>query len=188
MDLSRLIAERRSYRSLEPVNITEETIDILAEAARLAPSCFNNQPWRFVFVYQQEQLQKLFSALNSGNRWARRASLVIAVFSEPEEDCRIKGRDYYLYDTGTAVGFLLLKATDLGLVAHPIAGFDEGLAKEILHIPEHMTVITLIIVAKRSSGVNPDLSEKQRASEEKRPQRLSLNEFVFRQTFSEGKD
>jgi nitroreductase len=56
-----------------------------------------------------------------------------------------KGRDYFLFDTGTETGFLVLRATDLGLVAHPIGGFDEQKVEEVLHIPPHMTVITLVI-------------------------------------------
>ena len=119
MGLSALIEQRRAYRSLAPVEITEKIITALAEASRLAPSCFNNQPWRYVFVFDKEMLSNLFSALNRGNRWAERASLIIAVFSEPDLDCRVKGRDYFLFDTGTATGFLVLKATELGLVAHP---------------------------------------------------------------------
>jgi nitroreductase len=50
MDVKRAIEERRAYRSLDPAGITDDLINDLAESARLAPSCFNNQPWRFVFV------------------------------------------------------------------------------------------------------------------------------------------
>jgi nitroreductase len=187
MDLTDLMKNRRSYRSLDPVEITEEIIEALAEAARIAPSCFNNQPWRYVFVYSQEMLQEMFGTLNRGNQWAERASLIIAVFSEPDQDCRIQGRDYFLFDTGTATGFLILRATELGLVAHPIAGFEESKVKEVLHIPEHMTVITLVIIGKHAEAINPVLSEKQRAWEEKRPERLPGNRFVSRNDYREGR-
>ena len=185
MDLTALIEKRRAYRSLDPVEVTEQTVSALAEAARLAPSCFNNQPWRYVFVFDKEMLNKFHSALNRGNRWAERASLIIAVFSEPDQDCRIKGRDYFLFDTGMATGFLVLRATDLGLVAHPIAGFDEQKVKEVLHIPDHMTVITLVIVGGHADEISSLLSDKQVAWEKERPERLKADDFIYSNEYRE---
>jgi nitroreductase len=185
MDLTALIEKRRAYRSLDPVEVTEQTVSALAEAARLAPSCFNNQPWRYVFVFDKEMLNKLHSALNRGNRWAERASLIIAVFSEPDQDCRIKGRDYFLFDTGMATGFLVLRTTDLGLVAHPIAGFDEQKVKEVLHIPDHMTVITLVIVGGHADEISSLLSDKQVAWEKERPERLKADDFIYSNEYRE---
>jgi nitroreductase len=186
MAFDEIVKKRRAYRSLVPVEITEEIVQELAESARLAPSCFNNQPWRYVFVYERQRLGEMFTVLNRGNQWAEKASLVIAIFSEPDLDCRIKGRDYFLYDTGTATGFLILKATELGLVAHPIAGFDEEIVKEILHIPAYMTVITLLIVGKKADELNPVLSEKQIEWEKQRPKRIEVDEFVFRNDYTGG--
>jgi nitroreductase len=119
--LFQLIQKRRAYRSLVPVEITEEMMGALAESAQLSPSCFNNQPWRYVFVYEKRSLDELYRALSKGNDWARKSSLIIAVFSRAEYDCQIKGRNYYLFDTGMATAFIILRATELGLVAHPIA-------------------------------------------------------------------
>ncbi len=178
MDLTEIIQARRAYRSLDPVEITDELINDLAENARLSPSCFNKQPWRFVFVKRGEKLTSLFSALNKGNRWARKSSMIIGVFSESSYDCQIKERNYFLFDTGMATAFLILRATELGLVAHPIAGYDEDKAKEILKIPQNFRLITLIIVGKKSEKIDPDLSEQQIITENNRPTRLSLEEFL----------
>ena len=60
-----------------------------------------------------------------------------------------------------ATAFIILRATELGLVAHPIAGFDEDKVKEILGIPDDRRVITLVIVGKHMDTVSPVLSEKQ---------------------------
>ena len=81
MDVKQAIEQRRAYRSLEPVEITEEIITELAGAAQLSASCFNNQPWRYVFVYEPSALKMLFEALSKGNVWATRASMIIAVTS-----------------------------------------------------------------------------------------------------------
>ena len=69
MELTEVIQKRRAYRSLEPVEITNELIKDLAKNARLSPSCFNKQPWRFIFVKSRERLMSLFSALNEGNKF-----------------------------------------------------------------------------------------------------------------------
>lgn len=187
MELKELIKRRRAYRSLESCEIDEDFIKELAECASLAPSCFNNQPWRFIFVYRKDLLEKLFNALPKGNAWAKSASMIIAVASKKDYDCVIKDREYYLFDTGMATAFLILRATDLGFVAHPIAGYDEEKVKEVLGIPEAMTVITLIIVGKKSEKINPVLSDMQRKTEKERPERLKFEDFCFINTFDKEK-
>ncbi len=179
MEVREAIKTRRAYRSLDPVVISEEMIEELIEAVRLAPSCFNNQPWRFVFVTEKAVLQEIFKTLSKGNEWATKASLVIAVFSEKQLDCEIKGREYYLFDTGMATAFLILQATELGLVAHPIAGYDEEKVKEVLNIPKEMKVITLVIVGKHSDEIGELLTDKQKEIEKERPERLPKDKFIY---------
>ena len=178
MDVKQAIKERRAYRALDPVDITEELIRKLAKAAQLTPSCFNNQPSRFVFVHSPKELEKLHPALSPGNKWVEAASLIIVVYSQREMDCKLPGRDYYLFDMGLATAFLVLQATELGLVAHPIAGFDDEKVKEILDIPKDMTVITLVIVGKHSETITDLLSEKQVSVEKDRPPRKSVEELI----------
>ena len=144
MDVREAIDERRAYRSLVPEDIDRELIEELANAAGLAPSCFNNQPWRFVFVMDFETRQQVFSALSEGNRWAHDASMIVAVYAEAEDDCVLDERHYYLFDTGMATAFLILRATDLGMVAHPIAGYTPDEVKKTLNIPPDATLITLV--------------------------------------------
>ena len=185
MDVKKAIRIRRAYRSLEPVEITKELIEDLSTCTQLAASCFNNQPWRYVFVYDTNMLTTLHEALSSGNEWAYHSSLIIAVLSKKEYDCIIRDRLYYQFDVGMATAQLILRATELGLVAHPIAGFSPKKVRQILHIPDDIEVITLIIVGKHSSAVNSDMSEKQQQAEGTRPKRKSLSEFVFHNMYSE---
>jgi len=105
--------------------------------------------------------------------------MIIAIFSQKDLDCLIKGREYYLFDTGMATAFIMLRATELGLVAHPIAGYKEDAVKEILGIPEEMTLITLLIVGKHADTIGPLLSNKQVDWEMNRPERLPLEEFAY---------
>jgi nitroreductase len=190
MNVKTAIDLRRAYRALQKVDISQDMIDILSKAASLAPSCFNYQPWRFVFVYEKEMLEKVFSSLSSGNQiWASKASMIIVAFAKKEDDCVIiqndYEREYYLFDVGQAVAFLILQATELDLVAHPIAGYNPKQVHEILSIPSNYTIITLIIVGKKNENTQY-LSEKQRKTELERPVRLSYNKTVFHNRFTEN--
>jgi len=182
--LKEILKKRRAYRSLKPLEVTDELINDLATSAGLAPSCYNKQPWRYVFVYEESALKKLQGALAGGNSWAKKASLLVAVFSRKDLDCIVKDREYYLFDTGMSTGFLLLRATEMGLVAHPMAGFDEEKAKEALNIPDDMKVIALIAIGSYSEEIDPDLPEKMAEMEKKRPPRKAVEEFTYKNIFS----
>ncbi|MCW4013176.1 MAG: nitroreductase family protein [Candidatus Bathyarchaeota archaeon] len=185
MNVSEAIHARRAYRSLMPVEITRELVEDLASHAQLSASCFNNQPWRYVFVYDREKLEEMYEALSRGNAWARQASMIIAAFSKPEDDCQIRERIYHQFDLGMATATLILRATELGLVAHPIAGFSPKKTREILGIPEEYTVLTLIIVGKKMQEIHPSLSEDQAKNELKRPERKPLPEWAFHNKYQE---
>ena len=179
MEVKEAIQKRRAYRSLDPVDMTEDLIRDLAGCAQLSASCNNNQSWRFVFVYEPETLKKMHEVLSRGNAWAQSASMIIAVLSKKDYDCVIDERVYHQFDTGMATAFLILRATELGLVAHPIAGYSPQKTREVLGIPKDIEVITLVIVGKHSKTINPILSEKQIAQEKQRPERFPLEKFVF---------
>lgn len=178
MSVHEAIEKRRAYRAIEPIDATDELIKDLAYHASLAPSCYNNQPWRFIFVKNREKLEELYNALSSGNNWAKKASLIIAVYSKKDYDCVIDEREYYLFDTGIAVAFMILRATELGLVAHPIAGYDSEKVKRILGIPEEAILIILIVIGKHSEEAISSLSSRQREVELVRPSRKSFEEFT----------
>ncbi|MCK4370591.1 MAG: nitroreductase family protein [Candidatus Lokiarchaeota archaeon] len=184
MNVIEAINERRAYRSLEFVELTDDLINDLAEKGQIAPSCSNKQPWGFIFVREKKQLESLFTTLSEGNKWVEKASMIIAVFSKPENDCIIGERLYYLFDTGIATAFIILRATELGLVAHPIAGFNDKKAKKILKIPDDMRLITLVIIGKHSKDINPVLSEKMKLGENQRPPRKNLEDFIYLNSFN----
>jgi nitroreductase len=179
MEVIEAIKKRRSFRAINSVVITKDLIDNLAQAAQLAPSCNNKQPWRYIFVYKKELLEKLHGALSKGNDWANTASLIIVVCCQRQNDCISDNREYYLFDTGIATGLLMLRATDLGFVAHPIAGYDEGKVKEILKIPPDVTAITLIILGRHEEYFEKRLTGWQLENEKIRPARLSIDKFAF---------
>jgi nitroreductase len=184
MKVTEAIQKRRAYRSLEPVDITKEIVEDLAIHAGLSASCFNNQPWRYVFVYEKEKIEKMFEAVSRGNKWVQLSSMIIAVFSRPDDDCKIRDRKYHQFDVGMATAFLILRATELGLVAHPIAGFSPKKVRDVLSIPEEYLVITLVIVGKKTDNIHEFLSDDQAEKEKNRPPRKKLVEYIYHNVYT----
>jgi len=159
-----LIEQRRAKRALATDPVIATDIDLLVKAAHLAPSCFNNQPWRFIVIDDEETLREVKGAMPKGNYWTKSAPVIIAVTSHRDLDYKLSDkRDYFLFGCGMAVGNLMIQATEMGLIAHPIAGYNPTKVKEILKVPADYTLITLIIVAR--AGDPADLSEDHRTIE-----------------------
>jgi len=172
------IMERRAKRSFdENKMIPELMIKQLIGAAHLAPSCFNNQPWRFSVVKEKSVLEKLDEYIPTGNYWLKKAAVLIAVYAKAKDDCQLSdGRDYYLFDTGIAVGNLLTQATQMGLIAHPVAGYDPEGFKKVLNITGDNTLITVIGV-----GFPADvdyLSEKHQGLETSPRDRVDIEDVL----------
>jgi len=179
------IESRRARRAITDQPINRETLNLLFRAAHLAPSCANNQPWRFVIVDDQAVLSRVKDHLTGGNYWAKISPAIVAVASRVDLDCQIPdGREYHLFSCGMAVMNLMLQATELGLITHPIAGFKSKPIKEILEIPVDFTLIALIILGHPTQD-HGALSGKHRAEEtaprDRRPLSdvLSWNRFDF---------
>jgi len=187
MNVKDAINKRRAFRSLESIQITKELIEDLGECIKLSASCFNNQPWKYIFVYEKEPLKKMSEALSKGNEWAKKASMIIVVLGKKEDDCVIYDRIYYRFDIGLATAQMILRATELGLVAHPIAGYSPKKTKEILNIPDNLDVVALVIVGKHSENFDSNLSGKQIEAEKNRPERRSIDEFLFHNRYGEKK-
>jgi hypothetical protein len=125
-------------------------------------------------------LDRMCATLAPGNAtWAKQASLIVAVWSKADLDCRTPdGRDYYQFDTGMASAFLTLGATARNLEAHPIAGYDPKAAREVLVLPIEAQVITLAIMDGHSHEVSPTLTDWQVKAETERPPRLPFEDFA----------
>jgi len=171
-----LLAQRESRRVIDidkPLHIS--IVESLIEAARWAPSCANKQPWRMV-VAQGASLSAVKEALAKGNDWAAQAPVIIAFASKPALACQITGRDYFPLDIGLAVENMLLQGTHLGLVMHPIAGFDEGKVKLALHVPEQYRIYNLVVAGFPG---DPQLADDRTLEKEAQPRvRLPLAQVV----------
>ncbi|HDQ73523.1 MAG TPA: hypothetical protein ENN19_15720 [Chloroflexi bacterium] len=130
----KLLHERKATRAIAGRPVEEEKVEAILEAACLSASCSNNQPWRFILLDgdDPEALAKGREALSGGNYWAKTAPILIFGYSKADFDCQIGGgtREYYLFDLGMAVQNILLQATELDLVARPMAGFSPKKVRE----------------------------------------------------------
>ena len=163
--VSELIVGRWSPRSLETREITEQDLAALLAAAHWAPSCFNEQPWRFLVARRPEHLERMRECLTETNRiWADRAPLLIAVLSKPDFALDKRPNRWHAFDSGAAWGYLALEASRRGLAAHAMAGFSPKKIRETFHIPADWTAHAVVAVGFRGPAevLPPELRERER--------------------------
>jgi nitroreductase len=148
--------------------IEPEKIEAVLDAARLAPSARNTQPWRFVVVQGRKAVETLVQAAFLGSSAiVAQAPVVIVACARPGDDVVIDGKEYYLFDVGLAVSNMVLAATGLGLVTHLMASFNEAEVKRILHIPDDVRVVIVTPLAY-PPGDSYDEAAEERLSQRTR--------------------
>ena len=138
MDVFEAIKTRRSIRKYNPNSIPEEKLKTILEAARLAPSAGNRQPWRFVVVQDAERKKALAKAANN-QAFLADASAIVTAIGDPEISER-----WYEKDPMIAVEHMALAAAALSYGTCWIGAFNEEEVKRLLNIPEGMRVIALL--------------------------------------------
>jgi nitroreductase len=129
--------ERWSPRAFSSEPIAPETLQALFEAARWAPSCFNEQPWLFLYASSEEDRALFLSCLVEFNRkWAGHAPVLAFVLAKKSFAKNGEPNRWAPFDAGAAWVSLALQAGKSGLFAHAMAGFDEDLAHEVLKVPK----------------------------------------------------
>lgn len=153
MALLDLLNRRKSVRDFLGVPVEREKIMMCLEAARLAPSACNSQPWKFIVVDDRQLKRRLcdaaFSGIYSINGFCKMAPVMVVVISEKSKFlARIgemfRGTKYYLIDIGIAVEHFVLQAEDSGLGTCWIGWFNERAVKSILNIPQRKKIDVLI--------------------------------------------
>lgn len=150
MEVFEAIRKRRSIRKYKSDPVPEEKLRAILEAARLAPSAGNRQPWRFIAVKNEETRKRLGEAAD-GQMFVGEAPVVIAVFGDPDDSPGGYQRDpmvAYKQDPMIAVEHMCLEATELGLgtcwVGPASPNYDVEKIKEMLNVPERMYMICLL--------------------------------------------
>lgn len=190
MDILPELSSRRARRAISEKSLDNDTINRIVEAATLAPSCFNNQPWRIVAVgcdREGGEYQATSAALTPGNAWAIEAPLFLVFCTSAHLDCRLdQGRDYAFFDLGQACLAAQLQACHEGLYAHPMAGFSPQKVRQALKLPAE--IVPVCVVALGKPGPDGRLSESQKADETSPRSRKPLSEVAFRDYWGKSWD
>ncbi len=162
MDFLNLVKTRYSVRGYLDKPVKREKIERCLEAARLAPSTSNSQPWRFIVVDDPELkdavARETFSKLLSFNHFSLQAPVLILVISEkPSLTIRIAGvikkRQFNLIDIGIAAEHICLQAVEEGLGTCILGWFNEEVVKKLLNIPNHKKVELIITMGYSDDSV-----------------------------------
>jgi len=165
-DAIRTIRERRSIRTYQPKPLPDKDLRAICEAGRCAPSAANRQPWHVIVVRDEEQKKKLAAAC-ANQSWMAEAGVILAGVGKPAVN-----EKWYAVDVAIAMENMVLAATSLGYGTCWIGAFDQAQVKEVLGLPEDLTVIALTPV-----GVPDDHPEA-------RP-RMPMAEFVSLDRYGE---
>ena len=156
MDFLDLVRQRQSDRSFDKDKpVEEDKIMALIEAARLAPSACNGQPWKFIIVDDPQIKDKVAKCCVSNvllmNHFTQQAPLHIVVVEEKTNltsgiGCKVKHKDFKQMDIGIAAENICLTAASLGLGSCMVGWFNEDKMKEILNIPKDRRIWLDIVI------------------------------------------
>lgn len=179
------IESRRSKRAYRDEPVSQETIRILFEAARWAPSSMNEQPWRYIYATKNNDsdlFNRILSSLNESNRiWAKDAPLLIVSMTRKNFTRNEQPNYSAKYDLGGANAFLSLQATALDLNVHQMGGYNHDTLRSQLNIPD--TFDLGVVMAIGYLGSPDQLPENLKQREVSARERYIQNEFVFNRSF-----
>ena len=169
--INALFINRWSPRSMTGEELNDDELMAFFEAARWAPSSYNNQPWRFIYAKRNtESWNRLFDLLVEGNKiWAKNAAALIVLISRKNFEFNEEPSITHQLDVGAAWENLALEACIRGFVTHGMQGFDYQRAKSELGIPETYDVMSMIAIGKRGPKENlpRNLQERESPSDRK---------------------
>lgn len=177
-----LILSRWSPRAMSGEEITDEELMALFEAARWAPSSYNNQPWRFLYAKRNTPEWDVFYNLmvDFNKQWTKNAAALVVSISHDLFDHNGKPCKTHSYDTGAAWMSIALEGSSRGLVVHGMQGFDYDKARESLLIPNDYTVEAMMAIGKRAPKESlPEEMQKKEFPSDRRP----LSEIIMKGKF-----
>jgi nitroreductase len=154
MDVFEAIRTRRSIRKYRSEPMPDEKLELILEAARLAPSAANRQPWRFIVV-QNPARKKALAEVANNQAFLKDAAVIVVAMSNPDVSKR-----WHEKDTMIAIEHMVLAATALGYGTCWIGAFDEDSLKRLLKIPEKMKVVALLPIGMPAETPAPSLRKE----------------------------
>ena len=164
-------------------SVTDEELLTLFEAARWAPSTYNEQEWRFLYARRDSSYWPLFFGLlvDANQAWCNNAAVLVVVLARKRFSKNNKPNPVHLFDAGCASENLALQASMMGLVSHGMAGFDFDEARTTLNVPEVFDVAAMFAIGHPGDPDNlPDELRKRETPSGRRAVMESICEGAFR--------
>lgn len=180
--ISPIILNRWSARAMTGEEISDEQLMTLFEAARWAPSSFNNQPWRFIYAKRNSSQWPIFLDLlvPSNKEWAQNAAVLVVMISYTLFDYNGKPSRTHSFDAGAAWENLALQGSMLGLVVHGMEGFNYDKTYQVLNIPATYTVEAMAAIGVYG---NPERLSKKLQDVDFPNDRKPLTAIIFEGSF-----
>lgn len=181
MQLNKAIKNRWSPRAFSDKPLTDEMVRLLFEAARLAPSSRNEQPWNYYFVRRENKnvFGNVVDILTGNNpEWAKEAQVLIISVLKKNLDYKNRPNGKALHDIGAANISIAIQASEMGLQVHQMGGFDKVKAAEYLKLDnDNFEPVTVIAVGfpDEERPLTDDLIQRKKQSET----RKEIKDFVF---------
>lgn len=182
-DIQPLLLSRVSSRAFSDERLNEEELMSLFEAARWAPSSYNNQPWRFIFSRRgDKEWDTFFNVLIDFNKtWCAKADTLALAISRNNFEHNNKPAATARFDSGAAWMSLALEANSRNIIAHGMQGFDYDAIKKALGISDQFTVEAMIAIGKHG---NKDDLPKEIREREVPSDRKPLEDIISRGKFN----
>lgn len=185
LNIHPIIKKRWSPRAFSEKKVDKAMLQRIFEAARWAPSSFNEQPWRFIVgVKGDDTWLKLYECMVEFNqKWAGKAPVLILSVGNTRSS---KGDEnqVYQYDVGQSMAYITFQAEAEGLVAHQMGGFSKEKATELFSIPEDHAPLTMMAIGYQDA---PETLPEDFEKMEKTPrERKAIGELVFAERFGQA--
>jgi nitroreductase len=180
-DVDAIFLNRWSPRAFSSEPVDDETLMRAFEAARWAPSSYNEQPWRFIIARTPEDREKFYDFLTPGNQaWNKNVPVLVVVISKKTFTHDGLTNLTNQFDAGCAWGYLALGAYQNGLITHGMVGFDHGKVRTVLEVPDDYDILAMIAIGKRGdiSDLPPAVQAREKISD-RRPIAESIMEGKF---------
>ncbi len=173
-----LIDGRYSPKAFSDREISDRDLDLLFEAARWAPSSYNEQPWRFLVVKKGEEGHaEMLEAMTESNRaWAVKAPVLILNLAHRTHERHGRTNPHAWHDLGLALGQLTVQASAIGIGVRHLAGILPEKARALFNVPEEYDVVSMLVIG--FPGDADELPEHLREREKIRSTRKPLSELV----------
>jgi nitroreductase len=178
-----LFVRRWSPHAMSGEPLSEAEMFSLFEAARWAPSTYNEQEWRFLYARRDTPGWPLFFDLlvEANQAWCQHAALLAVIVGHKFFKLNGKPNPVHLFDCGAAFENIALQGTAMGLVIHGLQGFDFDKARTVLAVPEDYAVAVMFAAGRPGDpDTLPEALRQRELPSERRPIRELMHEGIFR--------